>query len=474
MEFGWLRLGVVDFLGQVTLGINHRGAESVLALTALVTLALVLAAGTTLRHRRKRRVDRNQAASIRDEAARLKDRLRQRLSEPASLFANGINTAPTMGAREAFEGDIEAVARTVLVEAGGHRAKARQLLRQRMNGAGPDKAAHNGSEVSYWRQLGALSLLDGIADAPAAYARAADLAPENAEAQMLAGVLHLRAGNLASAEAAFRRQIEIGSQGNGSTDAGLARYRGHTMLGDVLAAREDPEAAIAAYTNAQGEVKALLERSADNVTLQRDLSVTYDRIGDAHAAKGEVGAALENYRRSLQIAQQLARRDPKSAVWQHDLSVSFDRIGDLLDRQGDSAGALESFRKSLAIAGALSQRDPDNVQWQWDLSASHDRVGDALIAQGRLEEALDSYRRGLTVAKALAELDAGHPGWQRDLAVSYHKIGSLEAIRNPAEARELLEKGRAIIDRLAQIAAHRAQWRSDLSRFDEVLRTLDQ
>jgi tetratricopeptide (TPR) repeat protein len=317
-------------------------------------------------------------------------------------------------------------------------------------------------------------LLDGIADAPAAYARAADLEPENAEAQMLAGVLHLRAGNLVSAEAAFRRQIEIGNQGNGSTDAGLARYRGHTMLGDVLAAREDPDAAITAYTNAQHEVKALLERGADNVALQRDLSVTYDRIGDAHAARGEVDAALASYRHSLEIAKQLAEREPGSAVWQHDLSVSFDRIGDLLDRKGDGVGALESFRKGLAIAGALSRRDPDNVQWQWDLSASHDRVGDALIAQGRLEEALDSYRRGLKVAEALAERDPGHPGWQRDLAVSYHKIGSLEAIRNPGEARELLERGRAIIDRLAQIAAHRAQWRSDLSRFDEVLRTLDQ
>ena len=48
------------------------------------------------------------------------------------------------------------------------------------------------------------------------------------------GVLYLRAGNLDAAEAAFRRQIELGKAGNGSTDAGLARYRGHTMLGDVL------------------------------------------------------------------------------------------------------------------------------------------------------------------------------------------------------------------------------------------------
>jgi tetratricopeptide (TPR) repeat protein len=160
-------------------------------------------------------------------------------------------------------------------------------------------------------------------------------------------------------------------------------------------------------------------------------------------------------------------------VWQHDLSVSHDRIGDLLERKGDREGALESFRKSLAIAKALVARDPGNAQWQWDLAASHDRIGDALIADGKVKDALASYRHGLVIAEALVKRDPGHAGWQRDLAVSYHKIGSLEAIDNPVEARELLEKGRAIIDRLAQIAAHQAQWRSDLSRFDEVLKTLD-
>ena len=102
-------------------------------------------------------------------------------------------------------------------------------------------------------------------------------------------------------------------------------------------------------------------------------------------------------------------------------------------------------------------------------------VGNAAAAESRdeLKDALKSYRRGLEIAEALAKRDPGHAGWQRDLAVSYHKIGSLEAIDNPAEARELLEKGRAIIDRLARIAACQAQWRSDLSRFDEVLKSLD-
>src|SRR5262249_59878337 len=118
---------------------------------------------------------------------------------------------------------------------------------KRMSGRGAAQAQLTGREVYSGRRLGGLGLLDGPADAVPAYAKAADLAPENAEAQMLAGVLHLRAGNLAAAEAAFRRQIELGNKGNGNMDAGLARYRGHTMLGDVLAAREEPDEAMAAY-----------------------------------------------------------------------------------------------------------------------------------------------------------------------------------------------------------------------------------
>jgi tetratricopeptide (TPR) repeat protein len=470
MELVWLLQGAAGLIGQVESWLRNPWPGALVVLAGAVAILLTIA---VLSHRRRRRAAQVEAARVRDQAVFLKDQLRQRLSEPASLLAGGINTAPTMGASEAFEGDIEAAARTVLVEAGGHRAKAKQILRKRMNGQGAANGKLNGSEVGYWRQLGALSLLDGIYDALPAYARAAELAPENAEAQMLAGVLHLRAGNLAAAEAAFRRQIMLGDAGNGSTDGGLARYRGHTMLGDVLAAREEHEEAMAAYAQAQREVKALLERDAEHVGLRRDLSVTYDRIGDMHAAKGDLDAALESYRMSLEIAETQAKSDPQSAVWQHDLSVSHDRIGDLLEKKGDRDGALASFRNSLALAKALVVRDPGNAQWQWDLSASHDRIGDVLIADGKLDEALVSYRNGLEIAEALAKRDPGHAGWQRDLAVSYHKIGSLEAIDNPAEARELLEKGRAIIDRLARIAACQAQWRSDLSRFDEVLKTLD-
>jgi tetratricopeptide (TPR) repeat protein len=462
MAFAWLPNGggelVVDLAGWLA-------QQSIWTLGAgLLAPALLWAA---LRWGPRRR--RQPSGSLPIKADALKEELRHRLAEPEGLFADPVNNAPTMGAAEAFESDIANAAKTVLVEAGGHRTKAKALLRHRLNGHGPGGGELNGSEAAYWRQLGALSLLDSTGDAVAAYARAAELAPGDAEAQMLAGVLYLRAGNLEAAEAAFRRQIKLAEGVPGST----AAYRGRTMLGDVHAANHANDEALAAYRQARSEVLALLAAAPDQPALQRDLSVTCDRIGDAHLARGDLDAALESYRRALEIAQALTGREPGNLLWQRDLSVSHDRVGDVLDRRGDWNGALASYLSGLAIAEKLAGEKPGHLDWQWDLSVSHDRVGDMLLALGRVEEALASYRKGLAIAEALGRRDPAHAGWQRDLAVSYHKLGSLEADRgNAAEARELLHKGRAIIARLDRIAAHQAQWRADLSRFDAALRGL--
>ena len=152
-----------------------------------------------------------------------------------------------MGASEAFEGDIEAAARTVLQEAGGQRAKAKELLRRRINGNGASATASSTAARSATGGSSARCRCSTIPRMRSPPTRGPpSWRPSDAEAQMLVGVLNLRSGNLAAAETAFRRQIEIG----GANGASFLRYRGHTMLGDVHAAREDHDAALAAYAEA--------------------------------------------------------------------------------------------------------------------------------------------------------------------------------------------------------------------------------
>jgi tetratricopeptide (TPR) repeat protein len=440
-----------------------------LAVVALVVLAGAAAALYAMRRRGGGR-GRRKAARLEGGVGLLKERLRLRLAEPPELFADAV-AGPTVGACEAFEADIEEAAKTVLPEAGWKRATARQLLRKRLNGHGVHPGnGLNGSEAACWRQLGALSFLDGTQDALRAYARAAELAPDDPELQMLVGVLYLRSGRLEAAENAFRRQMRLAE----GKDGGEAiRYRAGTMLGDVLLAKGAREDALEAYEAARREVLALAEREPHSRRWQRGASVAHDRIGDLLMANGQSDLALQSYRRSLDIAEALAGCEPEDPGWQHDLSVACDRVGEALEAKGEFDGALESYRRGLALAERLMRREPERPDRRWDVSVSLDRIADVLVATGKTEAALAAYRRGLEIAEAVAGLEPRPTAWLRDLAVSFHKIGILEAqCGRDGEARELLEKGRAIIARLARIADYHAQWRADLSKFDAALRNL--
>lgn len=432
----------------------------------VIGVGLVVAALAALAVRaRRRRQARAQAVRLEWGIHSLKEKLRSRLSEPREFLDARAVAFPTLGASSAFEADLEAAARAVMAQAGGKPARAKQLLRQKLQ-----SNSLNGSEAAYWRQLGALSLIDSTHDAVRAYSRAADLAPDDPQAQMLAGVLYLRDGRLEAAETAFRRQMELAAEG---PEGAAMRCRAGVMLGDALIARGEPEKALEAYRAAQGEAETLAKTEPDIATHKRELSLVHDRIGDVLSSSGDVLTALESYARSLEVMQALAKQDAGRLDWQRDLSVSHDRVGEARERKGDLDGALHSYRDGLRIAETLARQHRDRPDLQWDLSSSLDRVGDVLAAKGKLPEALASYRQALEIAEAVTQTDQARLSWQRELAASYHKVGVLESqIGNDTEAIEIFERGRAIIARLDRIAEHRAQWRSDLRKFDQVLETL--
>src|SRR5262245_50599567 len=103
---------------------------------AVVGLLLAAVAGVAMHRAGRRRTALVQAARLQWGIHDLKEQLRRRLADPRSPFGDGAATAPTLGAAAAFEADIEAAANSVLLDAGGHRAKAKHLLRERLKGNG--------------------------------------------------------------------------------------------------------------------------------------------------------------------------------------------------------------------------------------------------------------------------------------------------------------------------------------------------
>ena len=167
--------------------------------------------------------------------------------------------------------------------------------------------------------------------------------------------------------------------------------------------------------------------------IDRDLSVSYDRIGDVQVAQGDLAGALKSYRDSLAISDRLAQSDPGNASWQRDLGV-LTKVGDVQVAQGDLAGALSPTRQPR------DHRPPGAIRSRQRRLAARSlgvvrEVGDVQVAQGDLAGALTSYRDSLAIRDRLAQSDPGNAGWRRDLSVSYNKVGDVQVAQGDLAGR---------------------------------------
>ena len=106
----------------------------------------------------------------------------------------------------------------------------------------------------------------------------------------------------------------------------------------------------------------------DDAALQRELSVSHEKVGDVLVAQGQLGAALEAYTASRTIRERLASQDPHNAQWQRDLSFSHMNFGHTLAKQDQRLESLASLAQAREISARLVQHDPSNAVWKNDLA----------------------------------------------------------------------------------------------------------
>jgi hypothetical protein len=83
-------------------------------------------------------------------------------------------------------------------------------------------------------------------------------------------------------------------------------------------------------------------------------------------AQGDLKAALKSYSDSLAIMEQLAQSDPGNM--QRDLSISYEKIGGAFRKLNDTFKAREALAVARAIIGTLVEQHPDQRQWKQDLA----------------------------------------------------------------------------------------------------------
>ena len=265
-----------------------------------------------------------------------------------------------MGARQAFEGDIDAAG--ALRAAGGGRA-TRAGPRGCCGGMVEATLAQWQASMAvrrcYWRQLGALSLIDSTRDGLAADHERQTSPRMMRRRRCCWAVSSLRAAR-SMAEAAFRRQIRL-SSGSGRWRRPLSR----------------PHHARPCVSQRAGQSRRLstpIERRSARCwrcsmamprTPHCSATSPYPRPDRRRAA------CQGRPPRRRWTACAAACRSPSpwpSAIraiagWQHDLSVSLDRVGEALSRVGDLEAAHHCYLRGLAIAERLVGRPAGRLEW---------------------------------------------------------------------------------------------------------------
>jgi len=241
------------------------------------------------------------------------------------------------------------------------------------------------ARVSYAREL-----LGDPAGAVAAMVQAAAAsggsASDQAYVQTLIGSLHLGAGRLAPAEAAYRRALD-GARGHGLAEVGLAR---------VAAARGDLAGAA-----------RLLEPAAARLPLPATVAL----LGDVRAALGDTAAAATQYR-LVRVIERLNRANGVAV----DLELARFEADHARDPGASPGRAVAMARRALAERPTIYAQDT---------------LGWALRQAGRPREALPHARASVRLGT-------------RDALLWYHLAAAEADLGMAAAARRHLAEAFAI------------------------------
>jgi tetratricopeptide (TPR) repeat protein len=163
---------------------------------------------------------------------------------------------------------------------------------------------------------------DGI-NALREYVRAADLLPDDHDAQRKAGTFMLLAGQYQDAQGLAQRMLQ-----RNPNDA-----QAHILLANALAGMKDTEGAIAMFEKA--------------VTLDPKRAGTYTELGSAQLASGDREAAEKAFRKAIEI-------DPKSATARMAFANFMWATGKLPEAEQEMRAALELDPNHLVTHRALA------------------------------------------------------------------------------------------------------------------------
>jgi tetratricopeptide (TPR) repeat protein len=247
--------------------------------------------------------------------------------------------------------------------------------------------------AQYWRHIGAVAFLHDTNKALAAYAKAVELDPDDADGLRYLGELQFRRGELAAAEAAFERLMGLGLR----TGDKRAEAMGCLRLEWIFRTRGDLSAA------EEMAREALRLAEADGWT--EGMARCYGNLGVIYQTRGDLERAEETYRKALALEEELGGKEG--------MARCYGNLGVIYQTRGNLVRAEEMQLKSLALYEELGGKE--------GMAASNGNLGVIYETRGDLVRAEEMQLKSLALHVEL--------GSKNGLANCYCSLGNIYLMR---------------------------------------------
>ena len=267
--------------------------------------------------------------------------------------------------------------------------------------------AANKEAAAAARHLGALAYMNNPKKALAAYQKAVELDPDNADGWNQLGNLLRRTGELAQAEAAYRKVLAVAgtkeAQAIATSNLGLVYF----TRGDLAQAEEMHKKAL------------VLDEALGN---KKGMAANYGNLGLVYRTRGDLAQAEDMHKKSLALDEALGSKEG--------MAQGYGNLGNVYYTRGNLAQAEETHKKALALNEALGRKE--------GMAANYGNLGNVYSIRGDLDKAEEMHRKALSLNEAL--------GSKGGMAVNYGNLGVVHETRGDLTQAEEMHKKALVLN----------------------------
>ena len=275
-----------------------------------------------------------------------------------------------------------------------------------------------------------------------------------AGAHLRIGKIRTRLGQLAGAEAAYSKSVELYARLAADFPNVPAHRQAlakcHRNLGLLLNQTGRVKEAETVYRDALAIQQSLATDFPNVPDYRQDLARSHNNLGELFRQSRRIKEAEAAYRDALSLYQRLAADFPAIPEFRLALAGSQSNLGELFRQTGQIKEAEALHRDALAMRQRLAADFPNVPEYRQDLAKSHNNLGVLLYRTARAKEAEAVWRDALAIRQRLAADFPNVPAYRKDLALSHNNLGALLAeTGRPKEAETMFRDALDIYQRLA-------------------------